>query len=261
MTNEMAANKIVVKSDDTDVLILLLYYYWNDRQLNSCKIFMGKGHSITSTNKKRFIPVHLLAEVLGKSICGGLPAFHALTGCDTTNAFFKIGKKSAWQLFHRKNIDLQDFGKIIENSINIGRKLIVHLYRKEKCENLDEIRLMLTKEDTKKSAKELPPTEDSFKLHAQSHNGMREEMDPQDYGWMKNKDMLIPKFSTKPPIPDEIRKLISLFCTEKNCNTTKCVCKTEGMFCSLECKCSMSCTNSPNLEEEEEEEDISKPLE
>lgn len=169
MVNEMANNKIVVKSDDTDVLILLLYYYWNDQYLNSCEIFMEKGHSTTSTNKKRFIPVHLLAKALGKSICGGLPAFHALTGCDTTNAFFKIGKKSAWQIFYRQNINLQDFGNSnLEESINIGRKLIVHLYRKEKCENLDQIRLMLTK-DTRKSAKELPPTEDSFKLQAQRH--------------------------------------------------------------------------------------------
>ena len=66
------------------------------------------------------MPVHLLAKALGKSICGGLPAFHVLTVCGTTNAFFKIGKKSAWQIFHQKNIDLQDFGNVIlENSINI----------------------------------------------------------------------------------------------------------------------------------------------
>lgn len=86
---------------------------------------------------------------------------------------------------------------------------------------------------------------------------MREKMDPQDFGWVKENALLIPKFSTKPPIPDEIRKLISLFCSDRNWNSTKCVCKTEGMFCSLECKCLMKCSNSIHLEEEEEEDIIS----
>lgn len=167
MIIENGAKKIVVKSDDTDVLVLLIYFYWNDEKLNSSEIFMEKGHSTTSINKKRFVPIHLIAQILGKTVSDGLPAFHALTGCDTTSSFFKIGKKSAWQIYFKnhQNIELQCFGKnSIDASLKAARKLILSLYRNEKCKDLNEVRLKLTKE-TNKSAKEIPPTEDSFKLH------------------------------------------------------------------------------------------------
>lgn len=53
-------------------------------------------------------------------------------------------------------------------------------------------------------------------------------------------------------VPDDIRELISLFCNEKNCNTHKCQCKKEGIFCSLNCKCKMNCVNINRDENTEE---------
>jgi hypothetical protein len=45
----------------------------------------------------RYIPIHEINEDLGKDISLALPAFHAITGCDTVSAFFGKGEKSAWQ--------------------------------------------------------------------------------------------------------------------------------------------------------------------
>lgn len=44
----------------------------------------------------RYIPAHEIAHNLGPSKSMALPAFHALTGCDTVSAFYGKGKKSAW---------------------------------------------------------------------------------------------------------------------------------------------------------------------
>lgn len=81
---------------------------------------------------------------------------------------------------------------------------------------------------------------------------MVEELDPTNYGWICENDILIPKFATKASIPQEVRKIISLFCNEKNCNNNKCACKNEGIPCSIECKCNMNCNNNSNYLEEEE---------
>ena len=40
-----------------------------------------------------YIPVHTIAAHLGPAKSSALPAFHALTGCDTTSSFFGKGKK------------------------------------------------------------------------------------------------------------------------------------------------------------------------
>lgn len=43
--------------------------------------------------------MHVIAHSLGPAKAMALPAFHALTGCDTTSAFFGKGKKTAWSVW------------------------------------------------------------------------------------------------------------------------------------------------------------------
>lgn len=168
LTNSLNKNRtVVIKSDDTDVLVLLLYYYWNNEIMKTCEIFMETGHIVNNVNKKKYIPVHQIAENLGKPVSDSLPAFHCLTGCDTTSSFYKIGKKSGFQILLKScnNIDLPAFGKCeIDDSVSIARKFVSKLYKQERCDNLNEIRRTLT-QTTKKSAQEIPPTEDAFYFH------------------------------------------------------------------------------------------------
>ena len=44
----------------------------------------------------RYIPVHMLAQSVGSQKYHTLPLCHALTVCDTTSAFYGIGKRTAW---------------------------------------------------------------------------------------------------------------------------------------------------------------------
>ena len=49
-------------------------------------------------DRHRYVPVHLTCQKLGQKLCKALPAFHALTGCDTTSVIAGVGKKKAWEV-------------------------------------------------------------------------------------------------------------------------------------------------------------------
>ena len=70
--------RVIVRCDDTDVLVLLVHY--QSRGYLSDQEYLYAGHS----GKKRYIPVHSIAKELEPLVCGSLSAAHAPTGCDTT---------------------------------------------------------------------------------------------------------------------------------------------------------------------------------
>jgi len=80
-----ASSAIVVHSPDTDVFVLLLHYAYRISQ--PLLFYTGSG------NNQRIVLVHKCADALDSDICAALPSFHAFTGCDTTSAFVRKGKK------------------------------------------------------------------------------------------------------------------------------------------------------------------------
>ena len=78
-----------------------------------------------TTLSSRYIPIHTMVDALGPSKALALPAFHALTGCDTTSAFFGKGKKRAWtvwQSFPELTIPLQ----LLSSCNPSGRQTFFH---------------------------------------------------------------------------------------------------------------------------------------
>ena len=89
--------RTVVQSLDTDVAVLCIHAY---HHMRSNQLWFHTGVK----DKLRFLPIHRLAEKLGEDLCKLLPAFHALTGCDTTSGLYQIGKRKAWKaLVKNKN--------------------------------------------------------------------------------------------------------------------------------------------------------------
>jgi hypothetical protein len=74
----------VVVADDTDVFILLLYHYWNEHL--TCPMFM-----ISPIQQRSLIDIKTTIQAHCTTI-PGLPAAHALSGCDTVPTYFEIGK-------------------------------------------------------------------------------------------------------------------------------------------------------------------------
>ena len=83
--------RIIVWSIDTEVTavcprVTLL--------LNIGELFFKTGVN----NKKRFIPMHKISSEIDHDMSLVSPVIHALTGCDSPDALFEIGKKSVLAL-------------------------------------------------------------------------------------------------------------------------------------------------------------------
>ena len=61
------------------------------------ELWLYMGTVSGDNDGRRYIPVHDLCSSLSNITCQILPSLHALTGCDTTSAFFRIGKKICLQ--------------------------------------------------------------------------------------------------------------------------------------------------------------------
>ena len=79
----------IITSSDTYIAVLCLFHC---STLNINELWF---HTATG-KKRRFIPMHVIAEKLSEEIIRVLLAFHTLTGCDSTSAPFGCGKKAAY---------------------------------------------------------------------------------------------------------------------------------------------------------------------
>ena len=124
--------RIIIRSNDTDVLVLLLYYA-SKEQLGS-SVYMHAGHMSQFRDRRRYIPICDIVSKVGKDICQNLPAAHSLTGSDTTAAFFQIGKRTAYsklaELVKEKTSILKTFG-MSDN--------VTSLYHKILCQQEDSV--------------------------------------------------------------------------------------------------------------------------
>ena len=80
--------RVVIESPNTDVAVLAVYVVTS---LSCQQMWMKTG----VRDKLRYITIHALAQKLGPDLCCLLPAFHSLTGCDTTSGPYMIGKKKS----------------------------------------------------------------------------------------------------------------------------------------------------------------------
>jgi len=266
--------RVIVRCDDTDVLVLLLYYY--DRGLLADEVYMHAGHAGKIVTRERYIPIHTIAGELGNRVSACLPAAHALTGCDTTSAFFKIGKITAFTKLveHIDSVQqLSEFGgsSSLSISLDTARRYVLLLYgkRSKNCNTLDELRYALAS-TTDKQAAMLPPTEDAFKQHVmralfqamiwlQSHVAKPEVKDPVGHGWARGGDgSLEHKLYEKQCAPLEVRDITHLVCNDKYCKVSgKCPCLQAGLPCIESCACSSTdCPNSSTAQQGESDDEV-----
>lgn len=103
---------------------------------------------------------------MDNSITKCLPAFHALTGCDTTSQFTGLGKRSCWKVFLTNCKLLEQLGvekHLSEVVFNDTVKFVIRLYTTSAdFECINSLRGILA---ASKSINKLPPTLDSLRQH------------------------------------------------------------------------------------------------
>ena len=128
--------RVIVHSNDTDVLVYPLYYihYFINLGVEELWIKYGTG------DKSRHIPVHKLGCVLGTQLCKVILKSHVLTGSDVTS---KVGTKAA-ALNSEPEKYLESFGEMNKPSMESLEKaekyLVQVLQKNSKCTNFNELR-------------------------------------------------------------------------------------------------------------------------
>ena len=83
-------NDSVIVSKDTDVLVILIWAYSTyDVQCNW----------YIKYDTYKYAAIKNICEYLSPELCKDLPAFHTITGCDTTSYFFRKNKASIFKKF------------------------------------------------------------------------------------------------------------------------------------------------------------------
>ena len=162
-------NDVCVYADDADVLILLIY-----------KLKTTTHHSVYLRQEKQSRTINLISLINAMPVSkkDNILLSHAMTGCDTTSGFFRIGKTKLTKSKILENnpaynsVFLED-GSDIDVVIDAGENIILQLYGKHKCKSLDELRGVLYKKKLHNKSirkridpRSLPPSSSAAKYHA-----------------------------------------------------------------------------------------------
>ena len=97
--------RIVLQSPDTDVAVLRVSHF---RDLSVEEVWFCTGVK----DKMKYIPVHKIAVGFKEKVCTVLPAFHVLTGCDSTSSLLNVGKRKPWQVLIESTVQQTHLGEL-----------------------------------------------------------------------------------------------------------------------------------------------------
>lgn len=230
-------NTTVVVGEDVDLLVLLtartptekiIYFFKPGKAQNQSEIY--SSNSLSNFPKCQN---HVLF-------------LHAITGCDTTSAFYRRGKTTVFKMFEKK--DLLQCAEVFKNSnstqqhvITNGVQFLLAMYgapKKTTC--LDKLRYTSFVKNTRNKKQvnlaSLPPTsvaahQHLFRVYYQVQVWLGNQLDPKDWGWKLIDNTLEPVQTLLPPAPEKL--LNTIFCNCKKGCSAKCGCRKVGLFCSL----------------------------
>ena len=240
--------RIMLRTVDTDVVVLAVSLA-NKLAFDNLWVAFGTG------NNFRYLDASAIAQHLGDDKSAALPAFHALTGCDTTSSFAGRGKLVAWttwNAFSDVTPSLCTLSHIptkeeIAECLPTIERFIVQMYdRGSTASSVNEARQELFTQKGRE-IENLPPTQDALLQHLlrvgyQAGHVWGQALvqsptlpNPADYGWMHATDGWQINWMTLPPAGMACRAIIKCGCT-KGCKG-KCKCVKEGLRCTTLCGC------------------------
>ncbi|KAK3738178.1 hypothetical protein QZH41_007178 [Actinostola sp. cb2023] len=235
--------RIVIQSPDTDVAVLAIHFFCH---IQCEELWFKTGVK----DKVRFLPVHIVVDKLGLSVCSALLGFHALTGCDFTSGLSQIGNKKSWNALMKRE-DAQD------HVGNLGTRISPSDHTSQACENFicslytttkkagttgDEVRYWMFCQKHQSSEK-LPPTSNSLSHHIERANyqvfvwkhslqAIQKLPSPVDSGWQEGDGSLEPILMSRDPAPRTLFELTICSCSKSLCKRNMCTCNANNMPCT-----------------------------
>ncbi|XP_044579087.1 uncharacterized protein LOC123261518 [Cotesia glomerata] len=258
-------NTTIVVGEDVDLLVLLTARTPTEKTIFFLKPGKAQHQSDIYSSKSLFTLVKCKDHVL---------FLHAITGCDTTSAFYRRGKTAVFKMFEKQ--DLIQWAEVFKKSnstqqevITNGIRFLLSMYgapKKTTC--LDKHRYACFVKNTKNKKQVqlacLPPTsvaahQHLFRIYYQVQVWLGYQLDPTDWGWKLVNNILEPVQTLLPPAPEKL--LNTIFCNCKKGCSAKCGCKKVGLSCSLACtNCQgWSCSNieSQTMEDSFDSDEVS----
>ncbi|CAH1160137.1 unnamed protein product [Phaedon cochleariae] len=246
---QQGCSRILIRTVDSDVMVLgiaLAAQYINANI--KLWIELGTGKNI------RVISAHGVASAMGLERASALPAFHALSGCDTVSAFATRGKKSAWKAWEKcpemthALIAISRPCKDIDSDIfDILQQFVVIMYD-HTCSETDvnaARRYLFTQKH--RTLDGIPPTKDALMLHVKraayqaghvwGQANVKKPVlpSPGAWGWTRDDIGWEPTWTT---IPEALKSCIEIM-----------ACACHQQKCSGHCKCvkyHVQCTSLSN---------------
>ena len=217
--------------EDTDLLVLLLYH----AAANDCKDLYFRSDK----GKPNVYNIKVLKRLLGDDVCSDLLFIHAFSGCDTTSRIFGVGKKSVVQKVIAGGSVLHECSKVFRTPTadpatveTSGCDAMVSLFNGGKSDSLASLRysFLAKKVATAKTfvtPERLPPTTSATNLHSRRTYlqvmewlGNNDGMQPTEWGWEVQGDILVPLMMKDSPAPNSLLKMVHCNCSS-GCSTNE----------------------------------------
>lgn len=232
--------RTIISSRDTDVLVLLIHF---SAQLSQ-EVWFRTG----TAKQRKYVPVHDI--LIDDDVRRNLPAYHALTGCDTVSQFCGLGKKTTWKTFkdHACLLNMLGIGTLTSATIEMVEMFICRLYSPMTSDpKINDVRYKLFLKGTKDPEK-LPPTQQSLLQHIKrahhqslvwysSRTSQPSIESPVGNGWTKDDatSHVMPNLIVEDPLPSQYLAITSCAC--KDCGTSRCSCRSKQLRCTGACGC------------------------
>ena len=132
---------VVIRCNDTDVLVILLYHLGTGNI--KANVWMDAG--VDGNNTRHYVDVTGLSKELDPDMFCALPGIHSFTGCDYTAAFLRKGKVRPLKLMEKSYIAL--FAELGDSptvtNISCFEAFVCDLYRKPKTNNISAVRFAI----------------------------------------------------------------------------------------------------------------------
>ena len=221
----LTSKPVCVVADDTDVFLLLLFVSDN----TNVNIYFRQGTKASKAGVT-YHNVTKLAKTLGKDICNILPAFHALTGSDYTNPFYRRSKIQSFKKLFKLQSKCSLLQSLMTGNANVEDVIsfIIHIIYnrplRERTPGDARYAMLFVKQGSKKkfaSTKSLPPDYKSLVQKVMRANfvaygwsnclyGGFDQPDPLLYGWKYEDETLLPVWYEGSALPNN-EEILSYF--------------------------------------------------
>ncbi len=242
---EMAAiyDKVLVIADDTDIFVLLVQH-------------ASGNHDICMKRINDTLSIETARKCLGNEMCHILLFIHAMSGCDTTSAFYRIGKVKLFNMMQDSKM-LRSYAMIFgieetsKNDLAIAGELVIaQMYMKDTTKGVNALRYQLFTSPRYVPPERMPPTSRACYYHSLrvqlqvcTWRKLQTTLAKEEYGFYIENGSTIPLITDLPPAPNDLLKSLRCSCKSSKKLCASCGCTKAGLTCSTYCACEGNCEN------------------